>query len=343
MSSSSSNSDYELDNESVNSHSFDSDGELDETIPVRLGTVYLLNGSFDKIIKLDCSCQGIKELDMLPKSLKIIDCSANKLKVLPTLPINLEKLSCSNNSLTTLPTLPETLRKILCYRNCINKLPKLPDNLKFLDYSNNKLGHYLSVDKLPQSLELLDCSENGYDSIEEMFEVFIKINKKIEIQLLPSSLKVIRCHSNNFTPFILSQVYSLKNLERLYCSRNNISILPPLLSNLKELRCFENNLTQLPMLPDKLELYCDGNDFTIYPNLKVSTINTINRFRIAYYSRYAYKFFYSVLKKRMDKHRNELIKKAEDMHFRPSTIERLTIMYGITMNNTEVLYNVLNE
>ena len=83
---------------------------------------------------------------------------------------------------------------------------------------------------------------------------------------LPDNIKSIDVseHNLNYLP-CLSR---FKNLEILYCGRNNLTSLPPLPENLKKLFCNANKLTSLPHLPKKLEiLYCFYNKLTSLPPL----------------------------------------------------------------------------
>ena len=125
---------------------------------------------------------------------------------------------------------------------------------------------------------------------------------------LPYDIKSIDVSEQNLN--YLPSLSRFKNLEILYCSRNNLTSLPPLPENLKRLYCNTNKLTSLPHLPKKLEiLYCNTNQLTslrslnekleilYYDNNPISEIikgnnidvikkqiQTINNFRHLYYS-----------------------------------------------------------
>jgi Leucine-rich repeat (LRR) protein len=59
-----------------------------------------------------------------------------------------------------------------------------------------------------------------------------------------------------------------QNLEVLYCSNNQLNLLHTLPQNLKVLNCSNNQLTLLPTLPKNLkELYCSNNQLHLLPTL----------------------------------------------------------------------------
>lgn len=83
---------------------------------------------------------------------------------------------------------------------------------------------------------------------------------------LPDDIKSIDVSEHNLN--YLPSLSRFKNLEILYCSRNNLISLPPLPENLKRLFCNTNKLISLPPLPKKLEiLYCFYNQLTSLPSL----------------------------------------------------------------------------
>jgi Leucine-rich repeat (LRR) protein len=66
----------------------------------------------------------------------------------------------------------------------------------------------------------------------------------------------------------LPNLSRFNNLEKLYCSNNNLIVLPALNDSLTHLYCSSNNLTSLPPLNDKLtHLYCSNNNLTSLPSL----------------------------------------------------------------------------
>jgi len=66
----------------------------------------------------------------------------------------------------------------------------------------------------------------------------------------------------------LPDLTRFKNLKELYCSNNELTLLPTLPQNLEVLGCSNNQLTSLPTLPQKLkELYCSNNQLTSLPTL----------------------------------------------------------------------------
>ena len=66
----------------------------------------------------------------------------------------------------------------------------------------------------------------------------------------------------------LPDLTRFKNLEKLDCSNNQLSLLPTLSKKLKTLICDNNQLTCLPTLPQNLEyLFCVDNQLTCLPTL----------------------------------------------------------------------------
>ena len=81
---------------------------------------------------------------------------------------------------------------------------------------------------------------------------------------LPDNIKSIDVSEHNLQ--YLPCLSRFKNLEILYCGRNNLTSLPPLPDNLKKLFCNANKLTSLPVLNKKLKvLYCNNNQLTSLP------------------------------------------------------------------------------
>ena len=78
------------------------------------------------------------------------------------------------------------------------------------------------------------------------------------------NLKILYCSNNQLT--LLPTLP--QNLERLHCYSNQLTSLPTLPQNLEILNCFNNQLTLLPNLPQNLEtLYCSNNKLTLLPTL----------------------------------------------------------------------------
>jgi Leucine-rich repeat (LRR) protein len=88
----------------------------------------------------------------------------------------------------------------------------------------------------------------------------------------------------------LPDLTRFKNLAELYCSNNQLTLLPTLPPNLKVLYCSNNQLTLLPTLPPNLEeLFCYNNPIYEIVNgddsfIKIKkNIQLLNNFRHLYY------------------------------------------------------------
>lgn len=93
---------------------------------------------------------------------------------------------------------------------------------------------------LPQSLDNLDCSDQGLTSLP----------------LLPIGLKTLWVSSNNLTS-LGDLPLGLKLLD---CSSNQLTSIPDLPKGLSTLYCDDNKLIDLPVLPDTLAVfYCHFN------------------------------------------------------------------------------------
>ena len=138
-------------------------------------------------------------------------------------------------------------------------------NLKELYLKKN---NFITIPKLPDTLEILDCSWNNlitsFHSIPpNLVELHCQGNKLSYLPLLPSSLTYLNCNSNNFDfiPPLPSK------LEKLFCTNNNLTMLPILPDTLTYLDCSKNQIKQLPMCSSKLHmLSCSYNKLTEIPN-----------------------------------------------------------------------------
>ena len=207
-----------------------------------------------------------------------------------------------------------------CCRQNLITLPEIPNDVITMSCADNQLT---IINDLPENLILLYCNFN-----------------RITSMVLPKKLEKLYCYNNQLT-----QLPTLPDtLITLMCSDNQLTSLPELPDSLVELDCSDNYLTQLPMLPKNLKaLYCHNNNkLTIYPDFEIKTINQVNRFRFLYYSlKYVKRLFRYLLKKRMDKHRDELVYKAIEIMYRPSVISDLVSQFGITMNTTYILSSII--
>jgi hypothetical protein len=132
---------------------------------------------FYKLKILNCPCNQLTCLPLLPSTLTELICFGNKLTHLPLLPPTLKELWCNNNLLISLPDLPSSLRIIICYGNELTYLPLLPSTLRILECNNNQLS---CLPNLPYSIELLNCFNNQLTYLPP----------------LPSTLEILNCRNN---------------------------------------------------------------------------------------------------------------------------------------------------
>jgi len=90
----------------------------------------------------------------------------------------------------------------------------------------------------------------------------------IERYLNSLSEDILTLHISSKGIKSLPNLTRFKNLEKLDCSNNQLSLLPALPKKLKTLICDNNQLTCLPSLPQNLEyLFCVDNQLTCLPTL----------------------------------------------------------------------------
>jgi Leucine-rich repeat (LRR) protein len=149
-------------------------------------------------------------------------------------------------------------------------LYEFPDLSRFTNLKELYLirNHFITIPKLPDTLEILDCSWNysitSLHSIpQNLVQLHCQGNKLSYLPTLPSSLICLNCNSNNFS-FIPSLP---SNLENLFCTNNKLTMLPILPDTLQKLDCSKNQITQLPMCSRKLYMIsCSYNKLTEIPN-----------------------------------------------------------------------------
>jgi hypothetical protein len=88
---------------------------------------------------------------------------------------------------------------------------------------------------------------------------------------------VINCRSQDISD--LTGIEYFKNIEQIWCSDNNLPVLPELSTNLKlhKLECRNNQLTMLPDLSNNIALsalWCEDNQLTSLPDLTSNTALT---------------------------------------------------------------------
>ena len=71
----------------------------------------------------------------------------------------------------------------------------------------------------------------------------------------------------------LNEINNYDKVVYIYCSGNDLTLLPELPNSLQELWCNNNQLTSLPELPNSLKyIYCMKNNLTELPELPNSLI-----------------------------------------------------------------------
>ena len=233
---------------------------------------------------------------------------------------------------TYLNSLSEDILTLIIECRSFTSLPDLTrfKNLKELNCSINKLS--CLPDSLPQSLEILYCSNNkltylpDLTRLKNLKELYCSNNKINYLPTLPQSLEKIYCSNNKLIS--LPDLTSVKNLKELNCSYNKINYLPTNLpQNLKVLYCFNNELTYLPTLPEKILYFicwdnpiCNILDNNNNSLAKIKqNIKILNNFRYLYYLLHCKKQLRKLLwekirkKQIMDKyHPNYLLENLEE-------------------------------
>jgi len=125
--------------------------------------------TFKFLMRFDCLYNSIIEFINIDKCvyLSFLDCSYNKIKNIDVLPKSLKVLICSHNSITTIDFLPSSIISINCSYNRIENYSDLPNNIKTLSMSFNKPNSIENLIKLmPKSLEDFTISSYLIDNIK---------------------------------------------------------------------------------------------------------------------------------------------------------------------------------
>ena len=209
-----------------------------------LDTIYLGTGNisdltgiqyFTSLRLLNCNNNALNWLPPLPNTIKILACGMNQLTSLPELPDSLISLYCIQNNLTSFPPLPNTIISLTCEQNNLNSLPALPYSLKsFICYDNN----LTELPELPAGLLRLECQNNLLTSLPA----------------LNSSLTYLDCRNN-----LITELPLLPQLNRLYCSTNNITCFPEFPSSIWQ-GYYDSHHVMV------YSLYIWGNPFDCMPN-----------------------------------------------------------------------------
>jgi Leucine-rich repeat (LRR) protein len=232
----------------------------------------------------------IKYLNNMPKNIKIINDITLREKDISNLPIsllilsctlednihydfshlvNLKSLHCGGHDHSQI-TLPNSLIKFRCHIDKNIKIYNLPNSLKSLEYHKS----LVSLPELPDSLEILICSNNKIEELPKLpnsLEILDCSNNNIkELPKLPSSLKKLICNTND-----IKNLPALpNNLLELNITDTFVKYLPILPKSLKLLLCINCSLQKLPELPDSLEILdCSHNFISQITRLPKSLIN----------------------------------------------------------------------
>lgn len=209
-----------------------------ETIPEKL----------DSLEYFDFSNNNIKnKVDFtFYKNLKYLMASSNKINKVSNLPKCLEYLDLSDNPIKHLNNLSELNLKYLIlvqtYIETIN-FSEL-EHLEYLDISLNEQLNTICLDRLPNSLIYLNCSQCMITSLNN----------------LPSNLIKLICINNNIETLDMLP----ESLEYLDCEHNKITQLDNLPNNINKLMCLNNLITSLNNLPKKIN------------KMKIHNIHNIN-------------------------------------------------------------------
>jgi Leucine-rich repeat (LRR) protein len=242
-----------------------------------------------------CKHNLISTITQISNSLIILECSNNYIKFIKYLPCNLQKLYCSYNLLKKIPYQPNSLIELNCMGNQITDLFYLSDNLERLNCSYNLLK---KIPTLPRFLYVLECNNNLIQSLPT-FPVHLNIlncsNNHIKsIPTLPPSVSEVIMHNSVI-------IYPLIHHD------TRIKVDYHLSNELKHM--YRYSLFSTTYLLD----YMGYNEFIKGYNMK--SLYLINK--------YGHKLFYKILKKRMDRIRDELLYKYSIILYHPSRMERL--------------------
>ena len=173
------------------------------------------------------------------------------------------------------------LKILHCDNKQLIELPHhLPNTLEILNCSNNLIK---VLPALPESLIELNCSNNPLIKApilpkNLLYLIFSSIDcsnksedksedKKENFNIfpkLPDNLRLLDCSYNKLSEFPENLP---DNLNDFICSYNKLVNLPVLPQSLQILNCFHNLLVKLPEIPDNLKiLTCDYNKLSVLPD-----------------------------------------------------------------------------
>jgi Leucine-rich repeat (LRR) protein len=145
-------------------------------------------------------------------------------------------------------------------------------------------------------------------------------------------LKKLLCYENGlqYLPSYLPQT-----IDYIDCGRNNLKELPNKMpSQLKMLYCNHNQLHYLPLLSIDVRISCISNNpfFSYignqYHRSFIKRNSIILRFRWNYYVlKFGRRFFFSMLRRRMSRYKNELLEMSARITMNPTRVMRLLEIY----------------
>ena len=200
--------------------------------------------------------------------------------------------------------------------------------IEIIHYHNNpNIDKYLIKSEIKFKINNESIKISPLYGLTEMTRLKImNIKKLVELPYFEDSQKLesLIIPLNNLLEIPNNLPRSLKYLN---CSNNKLKRLPNIHPNLENLYCNNNNIDMLPLIPVHVKYLC-------FDNNPVSILYTFGGFhkknKILYYFRYNYylrkfgkKLFYSLLKKRMNKYKRELLENSARISMNPKRIERL--------------------
>lgn len=186
------------------------------TLPLNLDTLIC-----DNQLRGTLESPSLKNLPLLPATLKYLDCSGNGITSIPNLPAGLKYLNCSSQTVQ--------VNSILIYEEvpALSGLPTLPAGLEYLSCANDALG---GLPPLPATLTYLDCRNN-------LFEIQVYDGVDMTIYSSPGI--------PNFSSLP-------PDLAFMNVGGNRMTSLPALPSGLIDLSVNNLNMASLPALPATL-------------------------------------------------------------------------------------------
>lgn len=167
------------------------------------------------LMTLDVSCNKIKTINVLPKTLEELIVNDNRLtKIENDLP-NLKRINANNNMIDHF-NCSNSLESINIKNNPIDRIPSL-NNLYHLDIASTKIT---LINSFP-SLKLLDCSRTAVEKIPKLDKLDVLICNSSSVSDISAltnlkGLEMINCK--------ISQIHYMKNLHSVVYHTDNDSV-----------------------------------------------------------------------------------------------------------------------